>query len=101
MANIRNMVRRLRSIGYTVIPPKSKPQINMADRLKELRTNHEYSLQHVADICEVSKAYMWELEQGRALNPGSNIMISLAGLYDVSIDFLVFGKDRPAPTEWR
>ena len=37
--------------------------------MKALRRTRDLSLQEVADAAEISKAHVWDLERGKAINP--------------------------------
>lgn len=51
------------------------------------------SLQQVADTVGASKAHVWELETGRSANPSLDLLGRLAGLFEVSIAYLVGEKE--------
>lgn len=40
-----------------------------SERMKMLREMRDMSLQQVADAASLTKSHVWELEQGRAVNP--------------------------------
>lgn len=40
-----------------------------AERMKMLRDMRDMTLQQVADAADLTKSHVWELEQGRAVNP--------------------------------
>lgn len=61
----------------------------LADRLRELRTKSKKSLQEVADEISASKAHLWDLERGRALNPSIELLKSLSRCYQVSVADLI------------
>ncbi len=65
-------------------------------RIARLRTEHQQSLQDVADAVGVSKAHIWELEKGRTDNPSMGLVTRLADHYGVSVAYLV-GEDAEAP----
>lgn len=44
-------------------------QASMAKMILEERANLGLSLQEVADRAGITKSHMWELEQGRSINP--------------------------------
>lgn len=48
-------------------PPFDAP--SFAARLKQLRCARGMSLQEVADAADLTKSHIWEMEQGRAVNP--------------------------------
>ena len=55
----------------------------------ELRTKSKKSLQEVADEISASKAHLWDLERGRALNPSIELLKSLSRCYQVSVADLI------------
>lgn len=61
----------------------------LASRLKELRVQKGKSLQDLADQIGVSKAHIWDLEQGRAKNPTIELLTKLSGALGTSIADLV------------
>ena len=65
-------------------------------RIKQLRIDHDQSLQDVASAVGVSKAHIWELEKGRTDNPSMALVTRLANHFGVSIRYLV-DEDIEAP----
>ena len=70
---------------------------NIAKRCVNLREQHGLSLQEVADRADMSKSYIWELEQGRARNPTVDTAVRLARAFGVSLDYMT-GLSDNAPT---
>lgn len=64
----------------------------LAARLKELRLKKGLSLQELADAVKVSKAHIWDLEQGRAKNPTIETLRDLSTVLGTTIADLV-GED--------
>ena len=52
--------------------------MTLAERMRQLRHQRRQSLQDVATAVGVSKAHVWELEQGRARNPSMQLVVRLA-----------------------
>lgn len=52
--------------------------------IKTLRTEQKLTLQEVADAADLSRAHIWELEQGRSDNPRVSVLCQLAGALNVS-----------------
>lgn len=61
-------------------------------KLKELRLKKGFSLQELADVVGVSKAHVWDLEQGRAKNPTIEVLKSLSTALGTTIADLL-GED--------
>ncbi|SDF84232.1 helix-turn-helix domain-containing protein [Thalassobaculum litoreum] len=61
----------------------------MALRIRDLRKQHRLSLDEVARRAGCSKTHVWELEQGRAVNPTLSTALSIATALGVSLDYLV------------
>lgn len=57
-------------------------------RLGETRKQRQLSLQAVADRAGLSKAHIWELEQGRSTNPTISAAVAIASALGVSLDYL-------------
>jgi transcriptional regulator with XRE-family HTH domain len=75
--------------------------MTIAQQLKKLRIRKNMSLQDVADAVKASKAHIWDLEAGRALNPSMDLLRRLADFYEVRVADLVGeipkeGEDDPA-----
>jgi transcriptional regulator with XRE-family HTH domain len=66
--------------------------MSLATKLQKLRTAKGQSLQAVADAVGASKAHIWELEKGTAVNPSIELLRGLAEHFGVSIASLV-GED--------
>lgn len=72
--------------------------MTLARRLHDLRLEHALSLQEVASAIGASRAYIWNLEKGRADNPSLEMIGKLAGLFRVRIADLV-GENPAAADE--
>ena len=62
--------------------------MSLAAKLKRLRQGKGQSLQKVADAVGVSKAHIWELETGKSVNPGLDLLRKLAKHFKVTVAFL-------------
>tara|TARA_R110002012_G_scaffold71048_2_gene182494 strand:+ start:495 stop:785 length:291 start_codon:yes stop_codon:yes gene_type:complete len=94
MAEIESMCKRLRSLGYIITPPPVEVEdMRIGQRLKAIRAAHGYSLQEVADRIGASKAYVWEVEKGRAKNIGSDKIMGFCKLYNATPNFILLGKE--------
>lgn len=54
-------------------------------KLKALRNQHGYSLQHVATVVDSSKSYMWELERGK-VEPSGHKVFAFAQFFNVPME---------------
>ena len=59
----------------------------LGDRLRELREESELNQEDIANKINVSRSTYANYETGRA-EPSISLLISLANLYEVSIDYL-------------
>ncbi len=60
-------------------------------RLRELREDHDYTQKYVASILHISQNNYSDIERGKTAI-SVDFLITLADLYDVSIDFIVNRK---------
>lgn len=63
--------------------------MSIAVKIKQLRIKHNKSLQDVADEVGASKAHIWDLETGKSLNPGIELLKKLAHCFQVSVADLI------------
>ena len=61
---------------------------NITLRMKELRKQHQLSLQQVADRAGTTKSHIWEMENGRSKNPTVEMAVSIANAFGVSLEYL-------------
>lgn len=74
--------------------------VRLHERLKKLRLSKQMSQQHVADLIGVPRGTYTHYELGRR-TPDLELLMKLATLYQVSLDYLVGYTDRmPTPEEW-
>lgn len=65
----------------------------IGDRINYLRKEHGYSYAELARMAGISVSYLYRLGQDqRRLN--IDILMSFAEVFDVSLDYLVFGDNR-------
>ena len=57
-------------------------------RLEDLRTDHDYTQQFIADYLHIAREVYRRYEKGTRTIP-IDCLINLAKLYDVSIDYIV------------
>ena len=69
----------------------------MGTRIKLLRELRGMSLQAVADAASLTKSHVWELEQGRSVNPTVNAVWGLSAALCVSPAMLLGLNDKLPP----
>lgn len=69
-------------------------------RLRDLREDHDYTQDQLIHMLEMHKTTYTNYEQGKREIPFS-LVIRLAKLYNVSIDFIAGLTDDPRPLEGR
>lgn len=62
------------------------------ERIKRLRTGRELTQEQLAEKINVSRTYIVKIENGLQIGP-IDIAIELAMFFDVSMDFLLLGKE--------
>ena len=62
------------------------------ERIKRLRTGRELTQEQLAEKINVSRTYIVKIENGLQIGPIENA-IELAMFFDVSMDFLLLGKE--------
>ena len=62
------------------------------ERIKRLRTGRELTQEQLAEKINVSRTYIVKIENGLRIGP-IEIAIELAMFFDVSMDFLLLGKE--------
>lgn len=71
----------------------------LGTRIRLLRELRDMSLQEVADAAGLTKSHVWELEQGRSVNPTVNAVWGLSGALCVSPAQLLGINDKLPPIE--
>ena len=66
-----------------------------ASRIRDLREAHGYKQEQAADLLSVDRRHIARIEAGTR-GCSLDMLIRLSELYDVSLDYLVFGKDTDA-----
>lgn len=64
----------------------------IAKRLKLLRDKNSLSLQDVANVVEISKPHLWQLEQGISDNPSIKTLQRLAIFYNTTVSYIIGEK---------
>ena len=70
--------------------------MSLGSRVNDLRVAKNDSLQKTADAVGTSKAHIWQIERGKALNPSIGLLKNLASYFKVTVSYLV-GEDLDAP----
>ena len=68
----------------------------LSQRLKTCRRNHKYTQKEVASYCDITEKAYQNYELGTR-EPKISILMRIAKLYQVSLDYLVGLKDTPDP----
>ena len=66
----------------------------LGDRLTNLRTADGHSLRWIAEQVGISNPYLSQLESGKIVSPGSDVLACLARYYGVTMDALWYGADK-------
>jgi len=61
----------------------------LGDKLKKLRKDKGFTLESLAKAAEVSKSYLWELENREVKSPSAQRLTSIADQLGVSLDFFL------------
>jgi transcriptional regulator with XRE-family HTH domain len=70
----------------------------LGDKIKKLRKGKNLTLEALAKQADISKSYLWELENSDAKKPSAEILAQIAIYLEVTTDFLL-DKDDRNPTE--
>ncbi len=65
--------------------------MSIGNRISELRKEHHYSQEYVAEQLDVSRQAVSKWEQDQT-SPDTNNLIALAGLFGVSVEYIATGK---------
>lgn len=65
-------------------------QSDLCGIIRRSREHYELSLSEAAEMVGCTKSYLWELEQGRALNPTIKTLAGLASAYDLDLGEVAF-----------
>ena len=70
----------------------------LGKKIRSLRKDRRMTLDALADAADMSKSYIWELENRESPNPSAEKLGALAKCLDVTIEFLL-EDSRAAPEE--
>ena len=69
-------------------------QKEIGQRVNELRTGHQISLDQLADAVNCTRDHLYRAERGEPRHGFSiDILIEIARYFDVSLDYLILGVD--------
>ena len=68
--------------------------MDIGGNVKKKRELRGFSLSELAERAGVSKAFLWEIEQGNSKRPGAEILFKIATALDVTLADLM-GKEQP------
>ena len=63
--------------------------MKFGDRIKELRTEKELTLEQLAEKTNSSKSYIWELENKNPPRPSAEKLAAIATALGVTVDYLL------------
>ncbi|WHY76650.1 helix-turn-helix domain-containing protein [Neobacillus sp. WH10] len=66
----------------------------IGNRIKKLRKQKGYSLTGLAELANVSKSYLSNIERSLNKNPSIHFLMKIAKPLDVSIEYLLTGIDK-------
>lgn len=72
----------------------SNADLGIGPRVRTLRVERGLSLQDVAARCDRTKAWLWDIEQGRQTNPTVNSALALSRALGVSLNHLLGLSDK-------
>lgn len=65
----------------------------LGTKIRKLRLEKPYSLDQLADLAEMSKSYLWELENRETANPTMDKLSKLAEVLGVTTNFLLDNEE--------
>lgn len=69
-------------------------QKEIGQRVNELRTGHQISLEQLADAVNCTRDHLYRAERGEPRHGFSiDILIEIARYFDVSLDYLILGVE--------
>jgi transcriptional regulator with XRE-family HTH domain len=61
----------------------------LGDKIRRLRKDKRYSLDRLAELADISKSYLWELENRETANPTMDKVAKIAAVLEVTPEFLL------------
>lgn len=68
---------------------RERQQETVGDRIREVRTRKGLTLEQLADKAEISKSFLWDVEQGSDISGAR--LVRVAGVLGASLDYLLLG----------
>ena len=68
------------------------------ERIRQLRTQHRYTQETLAKELNIDRSLLSHVEAGKR-GCSVDLFVRLSDFFDVSLDLLILGKDRPAPLD--
>ncbi|MCL4873557.1 helix-turn-helix domain-containing protein [bacterium] len=65
--------------------------ISVGDRIKYIRTQKKLTLEQLADKAEISKSFLWDIENDRS-DIGGEKLLRIANVLGASLDYLLRGE---------
>jgi DNA-binding XRE family transcriptional regulator len=84
-------VEAMQAVADAAMQTKNTRNLSMRKMITDTRSTLGLSLQDVADRAGITKSHMWELEQGRAVNPTIKTVYGLAKALGISFVSLAAG----------
>lgn len=71
----------------------------LGDKIRKLRRDQKMSLEALASAAEMSKSYLWELENNDDANPTMEIVARIATVLNTTPEFLTHDKQADEPVD--
>ena len=71
----------------------------LGEKIRKLRRERKMSLEALAGAAEMSKSYLWQLENNNDANPTMDKVASLAKVLDVTPEFLAHDEQADTPQD--
>jgi transcriptional regulator with XRE-family HTH domain len=71
----------------------------LGDKIRKLRRDRKLSMEALAAAAEMSKSYLWELENNDDANPTMDKVARLAKVLDVTPEFLAHDEQADTPQD--
>lgn len=67
--------------------------IGSGDRIRKMRKEYQLTQEQLADELGISREYLGKIETGKR-GASIDILIQISEIYDVSLDYVILGKDK-------
>lgn len=71
----------------------------LGEKIRKLRQDKKMSMEALATSAEMSKSYLWELENNDDANPTMDKVARIAAVLDVTPEFLAHDEQADAPQD--